>query len=80
MYRCLKCNGVYDSNELIRTAQYRGEYQGIPAFETERSCPKCSYDVEYCGEWYDGKEGDRHGREKGNGDFRECARYYKTLY
>lgn len=50
MYRCLRCGGTYDSNELTRTLQYRGEYQGTAAYETERSCPDCGYDVEYCGE------------------------------
>ncbi len=54
MYRCLRCGGTYDSNELTRTLQYRGEYQGTAAYETERSCPDCGYDVEYCGEWSDG--------------------------
>lgn len=53
MYRCLRCGGTYDSNELTRTLQYRGEYQGTAAYETERSCPACGYDVEYCGEWSD---------------------------
>lgn len=53
MYRCLRCGGTYDSNELTRTLQYRGEYQGTAAYETERSCPDCGYDVEYCGEWSD---------------------------
>ena len=53
MYRCLICGGTYDSNELTRTLQYRGEYQGTAAYETERSCPACGYDVEYCGEWSD---------------------------
>lgn len=53
MYRCLRCGGTYDSNELTRTLQYRGEYQGTAAYETERNCPDCGYDVEYCGEWSD---------------------------
>jgi len=53
MYRCLRCGGTYDSDELTRTLQYRGEYQGTAAYETERSCPDCGYDVEYCGEWSD---------------------------
>ena len=37
------------ANESTRTLQYRGEYQGTAAYETERSCPACGYDVEYCG-------------------------------
>ena len=37
MYRRLRCGGTYDSNELTRTLQYRGEYQGTAAYETERA-------------------------------------------
>ena len=81
MYRCLRCGETYDSNELTRTLQYRGEYQGTAAYESERSCPACGYDVEYCGEWsddgYDYDElllsrrkrsgrGDIHGKKKGH--------------
>lgn len=56
MYKCLRCDGVFCRNELKRSEEYRGEYQGKPAFETERCCPRCGYDVEYCGEWGDDED------------------------
>ena len=46
MYRCLRCGGTYDSNELTRTLQYRGEYQGTAAYETEREWSDDGYDYD----------------------------------
>ena len=44
-YRCRKCGAVFQESDIITNAwrEYRGEYFGVPAYETvsEDHCPKC---------------------------------------
>lgn len=51
MYKCLRCGRKFDNKELTTVPQYRGEYQGMAAYEDESFCPVCGYDVECCSEW-----------------------------
>lgn len=53
MYRCMRCGGEFDNNELSHTFSYRGECWGQAAYEREACCPMCGYDVEYMEEDYD---------------------------
>lgn len=64
MYRCIRCQRTYNYDELTRTQEYRGEYQGHPAFETVRSCPDCGDDVEYCGDREDDEYVPEDGEEE----------------
>ena len=55
---CLGCGNVFNTDEVQRVQDYRGECWGRPAYEEELVCPHCkSNDIddaeecEICGSW-----------------------------
>lgn len=42
--RCCHCNIILDEEELITIEDYRGEFWGVPAYETISVCPYCRMD------------------------------------
>lgn len=46
-YKCEECGAIFDEDEIARWEEYRGEFWGTPAYETEVGCPHChSCDIE----------------------------------
>lgn len=44
MLKCLDCDWTGDPLELKRSEEYRGEFWGMPAYETVYCCPECGSD------------------------------------
>ena len=40
-YICTECGKVFDEDEFIEEQEYRGEFWGSPAYETEAYSPCC---------------------------------------
>lgn len=57
---CLECGCIFDEDEIAVWQEDRGEFWGIPCFETVSGCPVCkgdyveTYRCGCCGEWIDG--------------------------
>ena len=54
-YICTECGKVFDEDDVIYEEEYRGEYWGVPAYETESYSPCCHEPIddfdptcEYC--------------------------------
>lgn len=54
-YVCTECGKVFDEEEIRYEEEYRGEYWGVPAYETESYSPCCNEPIdefipccEYC--------------------------------
>lgn len=45
MVKCEDCGRVFEAAELKEVQEYRGEYWGIPSFETMYYCPFCDGDA-----------------------------------
>ena len=61
-YICTECGKVFDEDEFINEQEYRGEFWGVPAYETESYSPCCHGDwedyypcCELCGSYEDGR-------------------------
>lgn len=61
-YICTECGKVFDEDEFIEEQEYRGEFWGTPAYETECYSPCChrGYDeytpcCEMCGSYENGR-------------------------
>lgn len=45
MFSCEHCNWHGKQEDLSHYSDYRGEYQGHPAYERIPCCPVCGHDV-----------------------------------
>ena len=55
---CNDCFHVFDDDEIATWRESRGEFWGMPCYETVSGCPKCHGEFEdaaqctKCGEWF----------------------------
>lgn len=55
MVKCFDCGWIGDAEELKAVEESRGEFWGMPAYETMYYCPCCGSD---CIDDYNGEEDD----------------------
>lgn len=74
-YKCLECGEKFE--EVATWEEYRGEYWGVPAYESVSGCPKCKGEFEktvpcdICGE-------EHLKDELSGGVCEECINSYRT--
>ena len=57
MYCCLECGHIFSADETSVWQESRGEYFGVPCYETVSGCPRCNgsyaetYRCKECGDW-----------------------------
>lgn len=58
MLQCEECGLIFDEEELASWNENRGEFWGMPCFETLQGCPNCFSGAvsEYHGEDLEGDE------------------------
>ena len=60
MFICLDCGHIFDDDEVAVWQESRGEYWGVPCYETVSGCPCCNgdyvktYKCDCCNEWITG--------------------------
>lgn len=61
MYCCLECGHIFSEDEVSVWQEDRGEYWGMPCYESMSGCPHCkgeyvkTYQCESCNEWIVGQ-------------------------
>ena len=60
MLKCEECGLIFDEDELASWNEGRGEFWGMPCFETLQGCPHCFSGavIEYHGEDEEGEKDD----------------------
>ena len=51
--RCDCCNNTFDADELLHIEESRGEFWGMPAYETMTYCPCCYNNYGDSGDLYE---------------------------
>ena len=41
MFKCADCGLVFDESDIATWKEDRGEFWGMPAYETMSGCPRC---------------------------------------